>query len=421
MKSILSEGVTLHCIQDSRFKDIAVVIDFLCELDEKNATVRSLLALMLSDRCAKYDTKEKMTKVSDELYGATLTSRTLGCGKGHILEIRSKIINPIYVKESNNLLRDQLCLLREVIFNPLLKDKNFSLELFEEAKYLLKSKIQRRMDDAQSFSVSQCLKHGGEDTALAIPSIGTLEMLEKIELIDVMESYQHMLSKEKIDIMVCGEFDSLQIEKLIREILPFEVKPGEPETHYVIDKQASDQVDVERREIPQTNIAVLWECGIDALDPLYPALKVANGIFGGQSTSLLFQNIREKHSLCYSIFTNLISFDGAMILSTGIEHTNIEKTLQLIDEQLEKCRNGEYDDELIVTTKRMLINGLKAGMDSMNGVLSYTYNNCLLNREYSIDENIEQIKKVSREDLNSVFEKMKKLNTFVLTGVDSNE
>ena len=277
------------------------------------------------------------------------------------------------------------------------------------------------MDDAQSFSVSQCLKHGGEDTALAVPSIGTLEMLEKIELNDVMESYQHMLSKEKIDIMVCGEFDSLQIEKLIREILPFEVKPGEPETHYVIDKQASDQVDVERREIPQTNIAVLWECGIDALDPLYPALKVANGIFGGQSTSLLFQNIREKHSLCYSIFTNLISFDGAMILSTGIEHTNIEKTLQLIDEQLEKCRNGEYDDELIVTTKRMLINGLKAGMDSMNGVLSYTYNNCLLNREYSIDENIEQIKKVSREDLNSVFEKMKKLNTFVLTGVDSNE
>ena len=136
---------------------------------------------------------------------------------------------------------------------------------------------------------------------------------------------------------------------------------------------------------------------------------------------MLFQNIREKHSLCYSIFTNLISFDGAMILSTGIEHTNIEKTLQLIDEQLEKCRNGEYDDELIVTTKRMLINGLKAGMDSMNGVLSYTYNNCLLNREYSIDENIEQIKKVSREDLNSVFEKMKKLNTFVLTGVDSNE
>ena len=68
------------------------------------------------------------------------------------------------------------------------------------------------------------------------------------------------------------------------------------------------------------------------------------------------------------IFSNLISFDGALVVSTGIEHQNIDQTIQLIKEQFERCKKGEFSDELISVTKKMIINSLKASRDDMNSI-----------------------------------------------------
>lgn len=419
MKKELAKGVMLNCIHTDKFKDIAIYINFLDNADQRSATKRSLLALMMSDRCEKYNTKQKMSNICDHLYGATLACRTYGCGAGHVFELRSKIVNPVYINESANLLNDQLELISEIIFKPLFIDGVFSADLFNEAKRILTSKIWRRIDDAQTYSIHKAFKLAGGNQPLATSSIGSLEDLENITVEEVSVEYHKMLKENAIEIVVCGQFDENQMVKLVSEKLAFNDRVSNAATYYALQGEKDETIVREEREIPQSNIAMVWRHDVLVTDELYSALKVANGIFGQYPSSFLFQEVREKNSLCYSIFSNLISFDGAMLMSTGVEHENVERTIKLVKEQLKRCQNGEFSDELMEMTKKMMINGLKTSLDDMNSIAAYAYNNSLLNRNLSIEENIERIHSVKREDVLKVFNQLQLVTTFVLSGKES--
>ena len=420
MKLTIKNGVTIHCIKSNKFKDVAICINFLGELNEESATVRSLLALMLSDRSAKYDTKQKVSILCDQLYGATFSCRTLGCGGGHIIEVRSKIINPMYIEANANLFHDQLGFINEMIFNPLMKDGHFSQEVFDEAKHILESKIRRRMDDAQTYSILRALQLAGGNQPLGIATVGSLTKLKSVTIEDVENYYHKMIHEDLIEVVACGEFDELHMVKAIEESFAFKPRSKEVKTYYVLDTQPRLEQVTEHKDIPQSNIAMVYQTKISVLDPLYPALKVANGIFGQYTTSFLFQEVREKHSLCYSIFSNLITFDGAMLVSTGVEDENIDQAISLIREQFIKCKNGEFDEELINVTKKMLINALNSSLDEMSSMISYAYNNSILQRELSIEENIACIAAVSKEDIMKVFASWIEVLTFVLRKKENN-
>ena len=57
-------GVNLSVISTQKFKDIGISIRFQNELKKETSAARSLLAIMLCDRCKLYNSKEKMTKMN---------------------------------------------------------------------------------------------------------------------------------------------------------------------------------------------------------------------------------------------------------------------------------------------------------------------------------------------------------------------
>ena len=89
------------------------------------------------------------------------------------------------------------------------------------------------------------------------------------------------------------------------------------------------------------------------------------------------------------------------------EKENVDITLKLIDEQLKKCQNGEFSDEMLNTTKRMLVNALLSSLDEMSSIVGYNLGNSILKRNYPIEENIQNVMNVTKEDCTRVFKKMK--------------
>lgn len=420
MQIQLQKGVTLTCIQSNKFKDIALTINFLAPLNEKNATERTLLALMMSDRCSKYDTKLKMNQVMDHLYGAYLHARSVGYGKVHALEIRSKIINPCYISESHNLFNDWLNLLEEVIFHPLRVNQQFSSDLFLESKRVLEAKIMRKLDDTQTYTVLKAFEMAGKQESLSVSPQGSLACLAQVTIDDLEKQYEAMIQEYPIEIMICGQFDESKLVKLIQQKLHFSDREKQLSAQYTLSFHPYEEKR-ETKQQGQSNIAQVYQTKIAVDDELYPALKVANGIFGQYPSSFLFQVVREKHSLCYHISSSLVSYDGAMIVTTGIEKDNIDKTLQLCDELLAKCKKGEFEDELIETTKNMLIQGLQASLDEMNTILSYHLNNRLLNRKLSVEENIAQIQKVKREEILQAFASIQPIAACIVVGKENED
>lgn len=406
----LCDGVNLYINTTDKFKDIGISIRFMVPLQKGKSALRSLLAIMICDRCNAYPTKKAMSDIQDHLYGTTLTAQTVGYGKAQVLEIRSKVIDPRYVEESN-LLEETFAFLHEVIEHPL-----FQEDTLQESLTILKSKMQRAKDDPSQYVVARGLELGGAGTPLAISSLGEAEDLEGITLADIREIHQSILADSQIDIMICGRVEETTMVDLVRSSFSFAPRQVQIETHYAFAKEASNETVREYRDVTQSNIFMLWQTDMDICDKHYYALRLASGMFGQYPTSLLFQEVREKRSLCYSIYANLISFDGALGVTTGVEQENVEEAIRLIKEQFRKIADGEFDEHLMEVTKTMMINSLQATKDHMNSLIAQMYQNAVLQQTYSINDRIEMIRQITKEDVREAFARCRYQMSFVVSG-----
>ncbi len=409
MNMKINEGVHLQVISTNKFKDIGVSIRFMSDLHNERATIRSLLALMLCDRCQRFDSKQKMSTHQDELYGATLSAQTIGYGASQVLDIRSKIIHPDYVKEKA-LLDDLFKFLHDVIFLPLLDEA-----VFHESKKILQAKIERLEDEPAQYIVRNGFQVAGEGTPLAISSLGDLDILRNITLEDVCNIYQKMIEEDKIHILVCGNVEEKELLELCKQYLNFEGRKGEYTSAYRVSNSRDEIYKEEYRDVTQSNIMMLWFTNTAINDEDYYALRVANAIFGQYPSSYLFQEVREKNGLCYSIASNLITFDGALGVTTGVEKDQIQHAIDLIKTQFHRICAGDFDDQLIEISKTMIINSLLATKDSMASLLALSYQNAVLSRNQKVEDIIKQIQKVSREDIIEVVKKCELKMTLVLT------
>lgn len=405
----LSNGIQLHVVATKKFKDIGISIRFMNELEEKQATIRSLLALMICDRCEKYATKQAMSKKMDELYGACFNAQTVGYGASQVLDIRAKIIDPSYASDAS-LLEEIFTFLHETLLHPLLNE-----ETLAENKAILQAKMKRMQDEPAQYAVSKGLKIAGKGLPLGISALGEMKYIEAITLDDVKNAHEILFREDRIDILVCGDVEEHALANLIEEKFPLQANSSTYATYYAANLQEEPQTVYEYRHISQSNIMMTWFTNTFMNDEDYYAMRIANAIFGQYPTSFLFQEVREKNSLCYSVYSSMISYDGALGVTTGVEKENIQKAIDLIKLQFQRLCDGDFDDELIEVSRIMVINSLLATKDSMQSLLALAYQNTILNENRSVDDIVSKIQAVKRQDILRVVKKCQLAATFVLT------
>lgn len=101
------------------------------------------------------------------------------------------------------------------------------------------------------------------------------------------------------------------------------------------------RVAAEARDIQQTQLSLALPAP-GLVSPLRYAFHVLNAILGANASSRLFQELREKRGLCYSISSHLLALrDGGLVeISAGLDRRNLEKSLRLILESLESLRRN---------------------------------------------------------------------------------
>lgn len=396
-------------IHTTKFKNITFSIRFRNTLEKKAAAKRSLLALMLCDRCKKYATKQQMGSKIDELYGVMLNAQTTGFGLSHVLEIRLTCIHPQFIPDAKNYLSEVINFLKEVLFNPLLNEQTFI-----ENQNILQAKIERNEDEASNYAISQGLKLAGADSALGISTLGELDDIKNIVLEDIRDTYEELMHRNEISVLVCGEVDD-ECKRELEKQLVFHTIPTSLESFYYVNNSLKPMYKEEFRNISQTYIMMVYFTHVNIHDDDFNALRVGNAMLGQYSTSLLFKEVREKHSLCYSIYSNLIAYDGALSITTGVEKKNIKKTIKLIKQQMILLNQAKYDDELLKTSKQMIINSIIAGKDHRGSLIALQYQNMLLNSGDQCEDIIERIDAVKREDVTRVMKQCDLKTEFILT------
>jgi len=129
-------------------------------------------------------------------------------------------------------------------------------------------------------------------------------------------------------------------------------------------------------------------------------ISVYNTILGGSSNSKLFQNVREKNSLAYTIGSNFIMQKYSILIRGGIEIENYQKALDIIKVQIQDMKTGNFTDEDLKIAKKYITNSMNTLQDSAAPMIDYYLSQDLFEQnKKTIEQYIEKINSVTREQI----------------------
>ncbi len=116
----------------------------------------------------------------------------------------------------------------------------------------------------------------------------------------------------------------------------------------------------------------LGGAGIARDDERRFALRVLEGVLGGTSSSRLFQEVRERRGLAYSVFTfsNLYAHTGEVGLYVGTRPDNLSEALAVVAAELERCVEDPASEEELVRSRENLKGRVVLGMESTGARMS---------------------------------------------------
>lgn len=410
MKTInLAENVSLHLHETEKFNDITVSFRYKNSLENTNRTARTYLTQLLNDSCCAYPTKEAVTRCFDTLYGSNFKVISDNLGKLDIIEFRLSTLNGNVVHE--DLLTKQIDVLSEFINNPKIVNGLFDETLFNEMRERLILMIQSFHDQPGNHASDQAKRlFNPSQKCKALP---TVDDVKNCSNEDVVKAYHQLMNEDALDIFVLGDFDDEEVLDLIQTKFKFSSRKPIQEVIDLNTKETFEEI-IEHKAISQTRVVMMFTTNQTMLDESYPAILLANGLFGTFPTSFLFQEVREKRSLCYSISSRIDNYDGIISVATAIDGANFEQVRDLVLEQVRRIKQGDFSDELLETTRKMYINVLRSSIDSQKSLLTLDYREILLNESLNVNRVLERIRQCTKEDIINAFQQVEPKLTYCL-------
>jgi predicted Zn-dependent peptidase len=413
-------GMTFHTVQTSKFKTVTYYLQFRSPIHRETVTQRSLLSGVLKSATLHSPTIKELNQRLDDLYGATLSSYLQKKGNDLVLSLYVNGVNDRYLSKSESISEKSLALLAEAIFQPLVKDGAFDEGLVNQEKRALKNRIEALYDDKMRFSSQRLIDEMCEGEPFSIHTNGYIEDLDAITPASLYQTYQDMLKNDEIDLYVVGDVDS---ENLVQSALSlFNFSREKVEQPFNVERRSVNEPKVvkEQQDVEQGKLNIGYRTNIVMGDPDYYASQVFNGLFGGYAHSKLFMNVREKASLAYYCTSRTESYKGLLIVMSGIEFENYDQAVNIIEEQLEKMRQGEFTDLEMKQTKALLVNGILEGLDNPFSLIDILYNQVLVKESELLEAYFKGIEVVSKEDVVKVADKVQQDTIYFLEGKGEN-
>lgn len=410
----------LHCIRSTNFKKTNVVINFKRKAKKNELAFRTLLTKVLLESSKKYKTARQMVIETENLYNLYLKSNSYLSGNYSIMSFDATFLNNDYTEET--LFEQAIDFVMEIINNPNVEKGAFNSTSFSLAKELLKEEIETFKDDPNRYSYLRMLQEMDKKAISSACVLGTIKDLMKINSKKLYRYYQTVMNHDQIDIFVISPLDKETVKSVFERKLELIERKPLNDSHYVeySKYRVSPKIVKEKGEYEQTKLLI--GCKFDKLTPFemkYVSLVYAY-ILGGGPSSKLFQTVREKNSLCYSISSSFKLLNQYLIISSGINPDSFRQTYRLIKKEIKDMTKGNFDEKKIEEAKITYIAGIKEIKDSPSAILA-TY----ISHEYMetdlLEEREEKIKEVTYEQVIAFAKKIHIDTVYVLEGGNVNE
>ena len=217
------------------------------------------------------------------------------------------------------------------------------------------------------------------DTPLGRPILGTADSINSIKREHIIEHYQHMFALPNLVVAAAGGVDHEEVVASVREAfgtasLGMEAAPAPPRLggkERAIPDGASRGVRLISRSIEQANLILGCE-GLSRTDDRKFALGVLNAVLGGGVSSRLFQEIREKRGLAYSVhsFASQYAETGMWGIYVGCLPAKAGEVLAICQEQIAKVVSDGLSDAELARGKGQLRGSIVLGLEDPTSRMS---------------------------------------------------
>ena len=417
MRIELVKGVNLNIIPSKQFKTTRIFISFIKNIESKKELAeRALLANYLEMCSQNYPTQIDIARKLSQMYGASFGSSVDRRGNYQLINFSIDYIEGKYLVGNEDLLSEVIEFLKEIIFNPLkvVENKNFDEETFTRQKNNTITYLKSIKEDKQAYAAAKLRKLYFDNEIQQVPSFGESEDVEKLTISDVMDAYQKMLNTDRVEVMISGDVNTDEVINKF-SVLPFKVRNiSRASMSYTQEIKQEIVTQIDEEPLSQSKFDMAFRLPVVYRGDLHYAALVFNSLFGGSALSLLFTVVREKMSMAYYANSNFDPFRQLLVVQTGISYTNKDKVQELILEQLERLRKGDFEDELLEQNKNNLISSYISRLDSQTSALLRAQSAALTGINVTVEEWLDNLQSVTKDDVMKVAKMVELQATYML-------
>ena len=411
----VADGADFVAVRTDLFKTCRISVQIALPLSGDIAA-RAVLPYVLRRSCRRYPDFTSLNGHLDELYGATLGASVTKLGEAQMLLISVSSIDDRFVPDGGSVAEEAAQLLSLLLFDPKLENGTFCPADVEQEKRLLLERMRAEDDDKRAYARRRCEEVMCESEPFGQNRYGTAEEIESLTPERVYAAWREALETARIRFVFVSSGEADKVCDLLKtQFNAVQRRVCDIRTQFVRTAQTVRYAR-ETQALMQGTLVMGFRCGMTQEYDNDPAVTVMADIFGGGTYSRLFSVVREQMSLCYFCAARLNRQKGILLVSSGIETENEEKTREAILAQLHEMQNGILTQEMIETSVRSLCDSIRSYTDSPD-MLSVWYCMQTLNGTVKTPaQRIEEIRTVSLPNVQQAARSVTLDTVFMLAG-----
>jgi len=386
---------------NKKMKTVLITVSVIGNLDE-TVTRKAILPMILRRGTRSYPDMRSINRYLEGLYGASLAGFVQKIGEWHLVRFRLDVVNEKFLPGEKGLLRRALEFLKELLRDPLLVDGGFLPEFLEQEKNNLKLTIESLVDNKDAYAAQRLNEEMCRDEPYRFYEEGRVEDIPAIDPTSLAGLHRFWIRGYPLHVYLTGDIDMAATRDLVEEVLWAPRDGGYRLSGIPQAVSVREAREVrERMEVNQAKLHLGFRHAITYTDPRYQALLVMNGVLGasGFSHSKLFQNVREKANLAYSVHSSLDRTKGLLLVASGIAAENYEKAVSIILDQIRAVQDGQVTDEEIQAAVAMILSSNEMLEDNLGALGDVDFTWRLHGRRFDFIDFRERLRRVDRDGI----------------------
>ena len=338
----IMQDVFLTYLPAQRFKTSRMTVQLIAPLQRETAAANALLPAVLRRGTVRCPDMESLSAALDTLYGANIDYTVRKKGERQCVGFAAGFIDDAFTPHGEKLLEPVSAMLGELLLDPVTHGGRFLSSYVESEKANLIDAIRGLKNDKRDWADIRLMQEMCAGEPYSVLRLGDEETAGRITNQSLYVHGQALMASSRVEVIYCGSAEAPRVEDAVLTALaalPRGAQTALPEVQRIQAPDTPRRI-VETMDVTQGKLAMGYRCSSDD----YPAMVLANLIFGGTSNSKLFLNVRERLSLCYYASSSYARSKSILTVSSGVETADFERAETEIGRQLQAVQQGDWED-----------------------------------------------------------------------------